>query len=84
MVDVISPDGQSVYRFEKTGEEITADTSIKERISVSPGEWKLQISFAYVCGTQPAHLRIAAFYEEPSKEDKDWLVRERLANAGGA
>lgn len=83
MVDVISPDGQSVYRFEKTGEEITADTSIKERISVSPGEWKLQISFAYVCGEQPAHLRIAAFYEEASKEDKDWLVRERLTNAGG-
>lgn len=79
MVDVISPDGQSVYRFEKRGGEITADTSIEEQIFVTPGEWTLQVSFAYVCGERPAHLRIAAFYETPSKEDKDWLMEERLA-----
>ena len=81
MVDVISPDGQSVYRFEKSGGEITEDTFIKEQIAVTPGEWTLQVSFAYVCGEQPAHLRIAAFYETPSKEDKDWLIEERLADA---
>lgn len=81
MVDVISPDGQSVYCFEKSGGEITEDTFIKEQIAVTPGEWTLQVSFAYVCGEQPAHLRIAAFYETPSKEDKDWLIEERLADA---
>lgn len=48
---------------------------------MTPGEWTLQVSFAYVCGEQPAHLRIAAFYETPSKEDKDWLIEERLADA---
>lgn len=78
IVDVISPDGQSVYHFEKVGEEITGDTSLQEQISVTPGEWKLQISFAYVCGTTPAHLKIAAAYETPSEEDINWLKEERL------
>lgn len=78
IVDVISPDGQSVYRFEKVGEEITEDTSLQEQISVTPGEWKLQISFAYVCGKTPAHLKIAAAYETPSEEDINWLKEERL------
>ena len=77
MVEVISPDGQSVYRFEKVGEEITEDTSIQEQISVTPGEWKLQISFAYICGEIPANLRIAATYETLSEEDMDWLKEER-------
>ena len=78
IVEVFSPDGQSVYRFEKLGDEITEDTSIKEQISVTPGEWKLQISFAYVCGYTPAHLRIAAAYETPSEEDLNWLKVDRL------
>lgn len=78
IVDVISPDGQSVYHFEKVGEEITEDTSLQEQISVTPGEWKLQISFAYVCGKTPAHLRISAAYETPSEEDINWLKEERL------
>ena len=74
---MISPDGQSVYRFEKVGNEITEDTSIQEQISVTPGEWMLQISFAYICGEKPAHLRIAASYETPSEEDMNWLKEER-------
>ncbi|MCH5345406.1 MAG: hypothetical protein J1E64_15380 [Acetatifactor sp.] len=78
MVDVISPDGQSVYHFEKEGDEITEDTSIQEQIPVTPGEWTLQVSFAYVCGEIPARLNIAAAYETPSEEDINWLKEERL------
>lgn len=77
-VEVFSPDGQSVYRFEKLGDEITEDTSIKEQISVTPGEWRLQIGFAYVCGYTPAHLRIGAAYEKPFEEDINWLKVDRL------
>lgn len=77
-VEVISPDEQSAYWFEKVGDEITEDTSIQEQISVTPGEWKLQISFAYVCGETPAHLKIAAAYETLSDEDINWLKEERL------
>lgn len=78
IVEVISPEGQSAYRFEKVGDEITEDTSIQEQISVTPGEWKLQISFAYICGETPAHLRIAAAYDNPSEEDITWLKTDRL------
>ena len=77
IVEVISPNGQSVYRFEKVGDEITEDTSIQEQIAVTPGEWKLQISFAYICGEKPARLRIVAAYEKPSEEDMNWLKEER-------
>lgn len=77
-VEVISPDEQSVYRFEKIGDAITEDTSVQEQIAVTPGEWKLQISFAYVCGKTPSHLKIAAAYEAPSEEDLNWLKGARL------
>ncbi|MBD5470089.1 MAG: hypothetical protein HDR19_02925 [Lachnospiraceae bacterium] len=83
IVEVISPDGQSVYHFEKMGEEITKDTSIQEQISVTQGEWTLRIGFAYVCGETPAHLKIAANYETPSEEDINWLKEERLNNKEG-
>ena len=79
-VEVISPEGQSVFRFEKVGDEITEETSIQEQISVTPGEWELQISFAYICGKTPAHLKIAAAYENPSEEDITWLTKHRLNN----
>lgn len=82
-VEVISPDGRSAYRFEKTGDEIKENTSVLEQISVTPGEWKLQVSFAYVCGETPAHLRIAAAYETLSLDDINWLKKERLENPFG-
>lgn len=78
IVEVISPDEQSVFWFEKVGDEITEDTSLQEQISVTPGQWKLQIGFAYVCGETPARLKIAAAYETPSGEDINWLKEERL------
>ena len=80
IVEVVSPDGQSVYRFEKVGDEIIKDTSVQEQIPVTPGEWTLKIRFAYVCGEAPAHLKIAAAYESPTEEDLNWLRKERLAN----
>lgn len=82
-MEVVSPDGQSAYRFEKTGDEIKEDTSVLEQISVTPGEWKLQVRFAYVCGEAPAHLRIAAAYETLSADDINWLKRERHKNPFG-
>lgn len=81
VVEIISPDGQSAYCFEKTGDEITTDTSLQEQVAVTPGEWTLQVSFAYVCGEEPAHLKIAAAYENPSEQDISWLKEERLRPA---
>lgn len=78
IVEVISPDGESVYRFEKLGDEITEDAFVQEQIPVTPGEWTLIIGFAYFCGETPAHLKIAAVYETPSEEDMDWLKEERF------
>ena len=80
IVEVISPDEETVYCFEKVGDEITEDTSIQEQISVTEGEWTLRISFAYCCGNTPACLKIAAAYENPTEDDINWLKEERLAS----
>ena len=79
-VEVISPDDETVYCFEKVGDEITKDTSIQEQISVTEGEWTLRISFGYCCGDTPACLKIAAAYETPTEDDINWLKEERLTN----
>ena len=44
-VDVLSPDGETAYHFEKLYDEIMQDTSIQEQIAVTPGEWMLQINW---------------------------------------
>lgn len=80
IVEVISPDEETVYCFEKVGDEITEDTSIQEQIPVTEGEWMLRISFGYCCGNTPACLKIAAVYENPTEDDINWLKEERLAN----
>ena len=80
IVEVISPDEETVYCFEKVGDEITEDTSIQEQIPVTEGEWMLRISFGYCCGNTPACLKIAAVYENPMEDDINWLKEERLAN----
>ena len=79
-VEVISPEDETVYRFEKMGDEITRDTSIQEQISVTEGEWTLRISFGYCCGDTPACLKLAASYEIPTEDDINWLKEERLTN----
>ena len=38
IVDVISPEGDCAYHFEKLGDEIMQDTSIQKQIAVTPGE----------------------------------------------
>jgi len=80
MVEVISPDEETVYHFEKMGDEITEDTSIQEQIPVTEGEWTLRISFGYYCGNTPGCLKIAAAYETPTEDDVNWLKEERLRN----
>ncbi len=80
IVEVISPDEETVYRFEKVGDEITKDASIQEQISVTEGEWMLRISFGYYCGNIPGCLSITAAYENPTQDDINWLKEERLAN----
>ncbi len=80
IVEVISPEGESLYCFEKVGDEIIKDTSIQEQISVTEGEWTLRISFGYYCGNTPACLKIAVAYENPTEDDINWLKEERLAN----
>lgn len=82
MVEIISPDDEIIYRFEKTGDEITKDTSIQEQISVTEGEWTLRISFGYCCGNTPARLKIAAAYENPTEDDINWLKEERSGRNG--
>lgn len=78
MVDVISPDGDCAYHFEKLGDEIMQDASIQEQIAVTPGEWKLKISFVYVCDEAPSYFKVCAAYESPSEEDIRWLQEARL------
>ncbi len=82
LVEVISPDKETVYRFEKAGDEITNDTSIQEQIPVTEGSWTLRISFGYHCGTTPSCLKIAAAYGAPTEDDINWLKEERLAKKG--
>lgn len=79
-VEVISPNDEAVYCFEKVGDEITKDTSIQEQISVTEGEWTLRVSFGYCCGDTPARLKIAAAYETPTEDDINWLKEKRLTN----
>ncbi len=78
VVDVLSPDGDCVYHFERQGDEIMENVSIQEQIAVTPGEWTLQISFAYMCGEARSHFKVCAAYESPSEEDIIWLREERL------
>ncbi|MCI8972787.1 MAG: hypothetical protein HFH79_04240 [Lachnospiraceae bacterium] len=77
-VDVLSPDGETAYHFEKLYDEIMQDTSIQEQIAVTPGEWTLKISFAYVCDEAWSHFKVCASYESPSEEDINWLRKARL------
>ena len=77
-VDVLSPDGETAYHFEKLYDEIMQDTSIQEQIAVTPGEWTLKISFAYVCDEARSHFKVCASYESPSEEDINWLRKARL------
>ena len=37
IVEIISPDGETVYCFENTGNEITKDTTVKKKFSVTEG-----------------------------------------------
>ncbi|MDE6364847.1 MAG: hypothetical protein K2L86_11430 [Lachnospiraceae bacterium] len=78
LVDVLSPDGKAAYHFEKLYDEIMQDTSIQEQIAVTPGEWTLKISFAYVCDAARSHFKVCAAYESPSEEDISWLREARL------
>lgn len=78
MVDVISPEGDCAYHFEKLGDEIMQDVSVQEQIAVTPGEWTFKISFAYVCDDEPSHFKVCAAYESPSEEDIRWLQEARL------
>ncbi len=78
VVDVLSPDGDCAYHFEKLGDEIMQNTSIQEQIVVTPGEWTLQIGFAYVCDEAQSPFKICAAYESPSEEDIQWLREARI------
>lgn len=77
LVDVLSPKGDCAYHFEKLGDEIMQDTSLQEQIVVTPGEWILQISFAYVCDEARSRFKICAAYESPSEKDIRWLKEAR-------
>lgn len=80
IVEVISPEGESLYCFKRVGDEIIKDTSIQEQIPVIEGEWTLRISFGYYCGNTPACLKITAAYENPTEDDINWLKEERLTD----
>lgn len=78
IVDVISPDKEQVYHFEKIGNEIMQDISVQDQIAITSGEWMLQISFAYVCDKAQSHFKVCAAYKSPSEEDICWLREDRL------
>lgn len=78
IVDVLAPNGDCAYHFERLGDEIMQDTSIREQIAVTPGEWTLQISFAYECDEARSHFKVCAIYELPSEDDIRWLREVRI------
>lgn len=78
-LSLVSPDGKTVYTFEKKGEDIENNISIHEKIHLTPGEWNLKLSFVFASDGEekPAEFKISAQYENPSQMDIDWLKDNR-------
>ena len=79
-VSLVSPEGEAVYSFERSGEELRTDTAAEETVSLTPGEWDLQVAFVFrsAGGETPAELEISAQCRNLSQADRDSLTELRL------
>ncbi len=79
-VSLVSPEGETVYSFERSGEELRTDTAVEETVSLTPGEWDLQVAFVFrsAGGESPAELEISAQCRNLSQADRDSLTELRL------
>ena len=79
-VSLVSPEGETVYSFERSGEELRTDTAAEETVSLTPGEWDLQVAFVFrsAGGETPAELEISAQCRNLSQADQDSLTELRL------
>lgn len=79
-VSLVSPEGEAVYSFARSGEELRTDTAAEETVSLTPGEWDLQVAFVFrsAGGETPAELEISAQCQNLSQADRDSLTELRL------
>ena len=79
-VSLVSPEGEAVYSFARSGEELRTDTAAEETVSLTPGEWDLQVAFVFrsAGGETPAELEISAQCRNLSQADRDSLTELRL------
>ena len=79
-VSLVSPEGETVYSFARSGEELRTDTAAEETVSLTPGEWDLQVAFVFrsAGGETPAELEISAQCRNLSQADRDSLTELRL------
>ena len=79
-VSLVSPEGETVYAFERSGEELRTDTAAAEAVPLTPGEWDLEISFVFrsAGGDSPAALHISAQCQSLTQEDLTYLEELRL------
>ena len=79
-VRLTSPEGETVYDYAATGAELEEDTAIQETIPLTPGEWDMEVSFAFrsAGGDTPAALGISARCQSLTREDLAYLEELRL------
>ena len=79
-VRLVSPEGETVYDFAATGDDLEADTDVQEAIPLTPGEWDLEVSFVFrsAGGDTPAALRISAQCHSLTQADRAYLEEARL------
>ena len=79
-VSLVSPEGETVYAFERSGEELRTDTAAAEAVPLTPGEWDLQVAFVFrsAGGESPAELEISARCQTLSEADRSALEELRL------
>ena len=79
-VRLVSPEGETVYDFAATGDDLEADTDVQEAIPLTPGEWDLEVSFVFrsAGGNTPAALHISARCQNMTQADQTYLEELRL------
>lgn len=79
-VRLVSPEGETVYDFERSGEALRTDAAAAETVALTPGEWDLQVDFVFrsAGGEAPAALEISARRQNLSEADRSCLEEVRL------
>ena len=79
-VRLVSPEGETVYDFERSGEVLQTGAAAGETVALTPGEWDLQVDFVFrsAGGETPAELEISARCRNLSEADRSALEELRL------